>query len=159
MIGMVQGTPQFLWLYAGYKINVYGDSWKNFRSDYSDNLIIHQKINVAEASQIYRKARIGLNFMTWHKAGMTERVADIMLGGAVCISDTTTYLRENFQKDEIVLFDIGRPEQLVTAINQLLKDDTLRHKIAQAGYERAVHEHTWHNRAVSLLQLIKEKKD
>lgn len=146
-------------LSAGYKINVYGDSWKNFRSAYSDNLIIHQKINVAEASQIYRKARIGLNFMTWHKAGMTERVADIMLGGAVCISDTTTYLRENFQKDEIVLFDIGRPEQLVTAINQLLKDDTLRHKIAQAGYERAVHEHTWHNRAVSLLQLIKEKKD
>lgn len=118
-------------LSAGYKINVYGDSWKNFRSDYSDNLIIHQKINVAEASQIYRKARIGLNFMTWHKAGMTERVADIMLGGAVCISDTTTYLRENFQKDEIVLFDVGRP----------------------------VHEHTWHNRAVSLLQLIKEKKD
>lgn len=146
-------------LSAGYKINVYGDSWKNFRSDYSDNLIIHQKINVAEASQIYRKARIGLNFMTWHKAGMTERVADIMLGGAVCISDTTTYLRDNFQKDEIVLFDIGRPEQLVTAINQILKDDTLRHEIAQAGYERAVHEHTWHNRAVSLLQLIKEKKD
>lgn len=146
-------------LSAGYKINVYGDSWKNFRSDYSDNLIIHQKINVAEASQIYRKARIGLNFMTWHKAGMTERVADIMLGGAVCISDTTTYLRENFQKDEIVLFDIGRPEQLVTAINQILKDDTLRHEIAQAGYEKAVHEHTWHNRAVSLLQLIKEKKD
>lgn len=146
-------------LSAGYKINVYGDSWKNFRSDYSDNLIIHQEIDVAEASQIYRKARIGLNFMTWHKAGMTERVADIMLGGAVCISDTTTYLRENFQKDEIVLFDTGRPEQLVTAINQILKDDTLRHKIAQAGYERAVHEHTWHNRAVSLLQLIKDKKD
>ena len=130
-------------LSAGYKINVYGDSWKNFRSDYSDNLIIHQKINVAEASQIYRKARIGLNFMTWHKAGMTERVADIMLGGAVCISDTTTHLREKLSRRmKSYCLTWARPEQLVTAINQLLKDDTLRHKIAQAGYERAVHEHT-----------------
>ena len=144
-------------LSAGYKINVYGDSWNNFQSAHSGNLIIHPKISVTEASQIYRKARIGLNFMTWHKAGMTERVADIMLGGAVCISDTTTYLRDNFTNDEMLLFDIGRPDQLAALIRRILDDDTLRHNIARAGYEKAVREHTWHNRAVSLLQLMKEQ--
>lgn len=141
---------------AGFKINVYGDSWKNYKSDYSDNLIIHPEINVIEASQIYRKAGIGLNLMTWHKAGMTERVADIMLGGAVCISDTTTYLRDNFNDNEIVLFDIGKPQQLVQNVKKILENDALRHDIALAGYNKAVNFHTWHNRAVSLVHLTED---
>lgn len=143
-------------LAAGFRINVYGDSWKNYKSDYSDNLIIHPEINVTEASQIYRKAGIGLNLMTWHKAGMTERVADIMLGGAVCISDTTTYLRDNFNDNEIVLFDIGKPQQLVQNVKEILENDALRHDIALAGYNKAVHFHTWHNRAISLVHLTED---
>jgi spore maturation protein CgeB len=95
--------------------------------------------------------------MSWHKAGMTERIANIMLSGAVCISDETTYLRDNFIEDEeIVLFKLDKLEELPGKINRLLEDDALRKQISKNAYEKAKREHTWEKRAQELLELCAE---
>ena len=44
--------------------------------------------------------KVGLNIMTWHKYGMTERIANICLSGAVCLTDSSEYLRNNFNNNE-----------------------------------------------------------
>ena len=64
---------------SGIKVDVFGDSWK--KSPYADNknLIIHDDIDFEKGLDIMAQSRISLNVMSWHKGGMTERIANAML--------------------------------------------------------------------------------
>lgn len=144
-------------LKSGISVDVYGESWRNFPTPYRKYLKIHEEISVEESLAILGHAKLGLNIMSWHKEGMTERIANIMLSGAVCISDETGYLRQHFEdKQEIVLYSLNDPEQLPTMILKLLANETERQKIADAGYRRACREHTWKNRVDSMLQIMEQ---
>lgn len=143
-------------LAAGIKLHVYGDSWKNFAGQGKENLIIHPVISPEESMEVMSQAKISLNVMTWHKAGMTERIANSMLAGAVCLSDETVYLRENFSEDEIVLFELNHLGELPEKIMRIIEDDDLRRKIAGNAYEKAHANHTWRNRAETLLELAED---
>lgn len=143
-------------LTAGIKLDVFGDSWKKYDGIGKENLVIHPLVSVEESLKIWGNAKIGLNVMTWHKSGMTERIANIMLSGAVCLSDETTYLRDNFKEDEeIVLFELDKLNDLPDKIKKLLNDENIRKNIAQNAYQKAFKEHTWDVRAKELLELIK----
>lgn len=140
---------------AGIQVHVFGDSWKNYRGRGAENLITHPKVMAKESLQVWSQAKIGLNIMNGHKAGMTERIANIMLCGACCVSDETSYLREHFKDGEnIVLFRADRTEQMVERIQYLLQHDEERERIAGAGREKAMQGHLWRNRAEKLLELI-----
>ena len=120
-----------------------------------ENLIIHPKVMAEESLQIWAQAKIGLNIMNGHKAGMTERIANIMLSGACCLSDETSYLKEHFADGEdIVLFRADYLDGLVDKIRYLLQNDEVREKIASNGKEKALREHTWRKRTEELLELI-----
>lgn len=144
-------------LAAGIKVHVYGDSWKNYDGVGGENLILHEAVSVEESLRILGEAKVGLNVMSWHKAGMTERIANIMLSGAVCLSDETVYLREHFAEDEeIVLFRLDRLNELPGKIERLLCDGTYRQNIAKRAYKKALENHTWRQRAEELLKLCAE---
>ena len=143
-------------LEAGYKVHVYGDSWDMYQSPNAHGLIRHPEVTVEESIKTWQKAKIGLNVMSWHKAGMTERIANIMLSGAVCLSEETSYLKENFIEDEqIVTFKLDQLQELPGKIEQLLKDDHWR-TVAHNGYKVASCEHTWEKRALQLLEIIED---
>jgi len=140
---------------SGINLHVFGDSWNNFESEYKSNLIIHPNINVDESLIVYSKAKIGLNIMSWHKAGMTERIANIMLSGAVCLSDETTYLREHFIEDEeIILFSLEALNHLTDKIHILLADIEYRTNIARKAYRKANKEHVWNTKARQILDIL-----
>lgn len=142
-------------LSSGISLHVYGDSWKAYDGAGKEKLIIHPAVSVEESLEILGKTKIGLNVMTWHKAGMTERIANIMLSGAVCLSDETVYLREHFVEDEeIVLFELDKLNELPAKIERLLKDEEYRQGIAGKAYENASAHHTWRQRAEELLLLV-----
>lgn len=123
-------------LKSGLRVDVFGDSWKKYSGMAADNLIIHKELSPEEALFTYAGAKIGLNIMTWHKAGMTERIADIMLSGAVCVSDETVYLKENFKDNEgIVLFNLSRLGELPDKLKKILSDDALRKSISDKAYD------------------------
>lgn len=144
---------------SGYTIHVYGDDWKGYFSEESQGLIVHSELPVEEALGELGKAKIGLNIMSWHKAGMTERIANIMLAGAVCLTDETTYLKELFADgEEIVCFSPEHLEDLPGIIKKLLEDAGRRREIARAGYRKALSEHTWRRRAEQLLLLNREQR-
>lgn len=142
-------------LSAGIQMDVFGDTWYSYEGVGKENLIIHPAVSVKESLEVWGHAKIGLNVMTWHKAGMTERIANIMLSGAVCISDETRYLEEHFEDDqEIVLFKLDQLQELPEKINKLLKDEEYRKNIAHNAYVKASKEHIWDTRAKELLALL-----
>ncbi len=140
---------------SGITLHVFGDSWKNYQGKGRENLIIHPQVVGKEALQIFAQSKIGFNIMRGHKAGMTERIANIMLCGACCLSDETVYLREHFcDGKDIALFKRSELDTLPVKIHYLLEHDGEREQIAAAGYEKALREHTWRKRAEQLLELL-----
>lgn len=139
---------------AGVNVHVYGDSWQSFHSEHEAFLSRHPEVSVEESLEVLGHAKIGLNIMTWHKAGMTERIANIMLSGAVCVSDESSYLRENYSDgEEMTLFRLSEISLLPQKVLELLRDEGYRRQMAVKAYERARKEHTWRKRAEEFLAL------
>ncbi|MCD7835131.1 MAG: DUF4422 domain-containing protein [Lachnospiraceae bacterium] len=142
-------------LKAGFTLHVYGESWRGYKCSDGYNLVIHPQVTVEESLTELSKAKIGLNVMSWHKAGMTERVANIMLSGAVCLSEETTYLHENMTAGEdIVCFKLTELERLPEIIAALLESSEVRERIASNAYRTAMARHTWRSRAEDLIELV-----
>ena len=147
-------------LNAGIQLHVFGDSWRNYQGSGQENLIIHPKVMAEESLQIWVQAKIGLNIMNGHKAGMTERIANIMLSGACCLSDETSYLKEHFADDkDIALFRVDNLDGLVDKIQYLLQNDEERERIASNGKKKALREHTWRKRTEELLELVHKENE
>ncbi|MDE6926646.1 MAG: glycosyltransferase, partial [Acetatifactor sp.] len=141
-------------LEAGFELHVYGDSWNDYEGAGREHLKIHPHATVEESLKELGKSKIGLNIMSWHKAGMTERVANIMLSGAVCLTEETVYLRENMQiGEEIITFGLDRLEELPDKIQTLLENPDLRERIAGNAYRDAMDKYTWPRRAEELIML------
>lgn len=140
---------------SGIKLHVFSENWEMYQGKGRENIIIHPMIFGEEPFRVWAQSKIGLNVMRGHKAGMTERIANIMLCGACCLSDETVYLREHFMDGEdIVLFKRTELDELPEKIRYLLEHDEKRERIAAAGQNRAVLEHTWRVRAEKLLEIL-----
>ena len=147
-------------LREGIAIHVFGDSWRSPHFTGSKQLFVHPQQGIEESLHIYAKSKLSLNIMSWHKDGMTERIANSMLCHAVVISDKSRYLEENFKdNEEIVLFDLTRIGELPQRIKALLSDDARRERIAEKAYDIAKNRHTWANRAEQLLAYITEDRN
>lgn len=139
---------------AGFTLHVYGESWRNYQGAGREHLKIHPYATVEKSLQELGKAKIGLNIMSWHKAGMTERIANIMLSGAVCLTEETVYLREHMQEgEEIVTFRLDCLEELPDKVKNLLEDAGRSERIAANAYRKAMAEYTWEHRAEELIAL------
>lgn len=144
---------------SGIKIHVYGESWNNWTDTSKENLIIHKALSPDMVNEIYGDTKIALNIMSWHKNGMTERIADIMMSGAVCVTDSTDYICEHFENGkELIIYNLEQLEKLPDMINELLNDDDKREYIAQNGMKNAGQHHTWINRAEKIIELAKSYK-
>lgn len=144
-------------LEAGFTLHVYGDSWQDYPGPGKERLAMHPQVAAKDAPEELSRAKIGLNVMSWHKAGMTERVANIMLSGAVCLTEGTTYLREHMKDgEEIVCFELDRLSELPGKIAWLLEHPAQRGRIAASAYEKAKAEHTWKCRAMQLTTLAEK---
>ncbi|MGN0161801.1 MAG: glycosyltransferase [Lachnospiraceae bacterium] len=143
-------------LRAGIKVDVFGKTWDFYEGDCKDNLIRHDAVTVEQSLEIWGRAKIGLNVMTWHKDGMTERIANICLSGAVCLTDGTDYLKTHFSDNkDMVMFDLERLEELPQKVCSLLASEEFRRGIAQKAYAKASTEHIWDERAKEILRLQK----
>lgn len=101
------------------------------------------------------KSKISVNVMPWFKDGAHDRIFNSQLNGAVCISDSSIYLREIFTEGQDILFfrqsDVGEAVRITW---ELLKDEDRMQQIADAGYRTAAGGHTWGDFAKSLLAFI-----
>lgn len=135
------------------KLTVFGESFKNSPFADCENLNIREEVSAERSLEVYGNSKISLNFMTWHKAGLTERMANIMLAGAVLLTDYTDGFNEGSGED-FVDFKLSDIDSLPGKIKELLKNDSLLNKIALNGKKRAISSMTWDKRAEELLELL-----
>lgn len=142
-------------LNSGIRIDVFGDSWKSCPLICYPNLICHPDVTVEESLEIWQKSKLSLNIMSWHKGGFTERMANIMLAGAVLVTDETTYLKGRYGEQDLVPFRLDELYLLPDKIKALLRDEEMRKKIANNGMKKTLQDHTWEKRSEQLLGILK----
>lgn len=146
-------------LKEGIRLEVFGDSWLACPLREYDNLVCHPNVTVEESLEIWKRSKMSLNIMSWHKEGFTERVANSMLSGAVVVTDQSTYLHTHFEDgEEIILFDLENLSALPNKIKEVLGDDSKREKMAESALEKALQNHTWQVRVKQFLALLEEEE-
>lgn len=142
-------------LESGLRIDAFGNKWETSPLNRYPNLICHPDISADQSTRIYQQSKCSLNVMAWHKGGFTERMAGIMLCGAVLVTDKTTYLDGRFDaKRDMIVFDLEEVEQLPDKIKSCLSDDKMREEMSQNGRKKAMEGHTWDKRADQFLNGI-----
>lgn len=146
-------------LRAGLTVEVFGDSWYRCPLRSYPNLVCHPNVTVEESLAVYRQSKLSLNVMAWHKAGFTERMADIMLAGAVLVTDDSDFLKGRYTGDDMVIFERGRLEELPRRVASLLADEEMRRRIAENGRKKTKRDHTWDRRAEQFMELLEGRAD
>lgn len=142
-------------LKAGIQLHVFGDSWgQYFLKQQYPNLICHENVTVEDSLAIWQQSKLSLNIMSWHKAGFTERMAGIMLAGAVLVTDDTTYLRKRYDSNDMLVFNLAKMKELPDKILSLLQNEKRRIEIAENGRRKTWKEHTWEKRAEQIEMLL-----
>lgn len=143
---------------SGVHVLAYGTGWN--QCEWSDNSHLHYggKILAPEVLPLMADAKIVLNTMTWYKAGAHDRIFNGMLAKSCVVTDDSTYLRSQNEKDEaLVRFQLEEIGALPEIVHDLLEHPTKMQEIADCGYETAKKEHTWKNRVLTVLKDLEDK--
>lgn len=140
---------------AGIKVHVFGDGWDQLSCRHEENLILMNNLDSAGCLKKLCQAKISLNVMPWFKDGAHDRIFNSMLNGAVCLTDSSTYL-DGILHDNVdcSLYSLKEIEKLPEIAGQLLMDPDRMQQIADEGYRLAKAGHTWAHRAAQLHTLI-----
>jgi hypothetical protein len=142
---------------AGICVDIYGgESWLDDDIKFSENIRLHNLIEPSEIMKKAGEAKISLCFVPWYKRGCSEKNFDSMLNGALCISDKSEYLLENYRDGEnIIYFDLNNPEQMAADVKWLLEHEDVAASIAKRGYETAKAHDSWTIRFDNMIEIMK----
>lgn len=145
----------------GISVQIYGAGWEKCSWIDMPNVSYGGKIPAEEVVVKMQDAKIVLSTMTWFKDGTHDRVFNGMLQGAVAVSDTSGYMKEEFcgfrdepftgeDHRELVLFELEELANLPSQVEELLSNPQAAQQIADRGYAKAKQLHTWRARALEL---------
>ena len=139
---------------SGIKIHIFGNGWEKLECEHPENII--RMDGYGDISlQAVANSKISLNVMPWFRGGFQERIASAMLCGTIALTDTSTYIEENFNNmEDIVLYDLKNIAQIPEIIKEVLSDEDKAAGIAAKGYEKAINGHTWYHRACEMMETI-----
>lgn len=136
---------------GGIKIDVFGDGWDFLKNKliHPENLCIHECVSYEESVNIAAQAKISVNVMPWFKTGFHDRIATAMLNGCVSVTDSSSYIDDNYADGEnIVIYKLDNLSELAGNIRTLLENkNNITYRLAMAGKKKAVQADTWHERA------------
>ncbi|MBO6133784.1 MAG: glycosyltransferase family 1 protein [Lachnospiraceae bacterium] len=133
---------------AGIKVTVFGSGYERLPLLHPENLEIHGNVDSERCLKEISRAKISLNVMPWFKDGTHDRVYSSMLNGSVCLSDHSKALDLEFSDGEDILFyDLKRPEEAAEKASRLLSDTKALTAIANTAYLKASKSGTWADRA------------
>lgn len=144
-------------LKAGFQVDVFGESWEKSDLRKYPNLICHPNVSSEESMQVWKQSKISLNVMSWHKGGFTERMANIMMCGAVLLTDHTDYLAGRLEAGkDLLVFQLDRQKELLAMIKEYLSCPEKLLEMAESGKKKAWEHHTWSSRAEEFLNIVLE---
>lgn len=133
-------------LESGITVHVAGGGWERLlvKAEYKENLIHMGSMDMQQTGDITANSKILLNVMPWFKNGIHDRIPTAMYNGAVCVTDSSTYIDSNFQDMEnIVLYNLKEIDKLPAKVKWLLDNQTEAKRIAESGRRKASFEYTW----------------
>lgn len=145
----------------GIPVQIYGAGWEQCSWIHLPNVSYGGKIPAQEVVVKMQDAKIVLSTMTWFKDGTHDRVFNGMLQGAVAVTDTSGYMKEEFcgfreeglsgeDNRELVFFELEELHKLPLEVEELLRNPKAAQIIADRGYAKAKQSHTWKARALEL---------
>lgn len=138
---------------GGINVTVYGSNWEKFEYYNSPHFIHKGLVTQEECLKKMKESKIVLNVMPWFKAGTHDRVINAMLSGAVCLTDSSSYMEEVFYKNEdFISYDLKHLEQLPEIVRSILTTDTT--EMRTKAYLKAKEKHRWMERISQLENLI-----
>ncbi len=130
---------------AGIMVHVYGNGWEQSGLQNHNNFILHSPVSFEEGIRLMSHTKILLNHMAWFKDGSSERIFNAMMQGALCITDSSSYL-DTILSDGIncCIYQLKdcRSAPLSRTVKMLLSSPEKAEKIASDGQKTAM-EHTW----------------
>ena len=140
---------------AGIKVDIYGDGWTDDEKPFTDNIRIHNRVSPLECHKLIGNAKIDLSIMPWFKRGSSEKPFAGMLNGAVCVSDSSTYLKNNYiDGTDIMLFNLDQIEKAAYDIQWLLNNPDEAEIIAKNGYYHAIDTDSTDARIKQIVEMI-----
>ena len=129
----------FLSALKNFNCEIYGWGWKRkyLLLDYPSWKIFNP-IGQKDMSHLFLRTRININLMTIENRDLINpRAFDIPAAGGFQLCERTDEILQIFKEDkEIACFD--SPEELESKCEFYLRNDSVRQKIVQAGYERVM---------------------
>lgn len=145
-------------LNSGLQLDVFGNSWQTSPLRDYPNLICHPDVTVEESLVVWKQSKISLNIMSWHKAGFTERMANIMLAGAVLVTDDTEYLKNRYDSNDMIVFQLETLEKLPKRIKDILANEEECCRVAENGQIKTRKEHVWDKRAGEFQKILENRR-
>ena len=140
---------------AGITVTVYGNDWDQTDLMKYPNLECHAPISLEDGLALMEDSKIVLNQFAWFKDGCCERIFNTMLQKAVCVTDDSAYIREQFTDGEdIVIYSLSTLNKLPRLVSGLLQEPARMQRIADCGYINASAHHTWAHCAAELAKLL-----
>ncbi|MBU5477775.1 glycosyltransferase [Eubacterium sp. MSJ-13] len=125
----------------GIKVSVCGMGWQKFKEKNKvyDNLeILGDDVSYYDVLKLMADSKIVLNISPFFTEGIHDRVSNAMLNGAICCTDRTEYLNENFRdREEILYYSWNRLDESIKRIKRILEDDCKLQNIADNAYKKA----------------------
>lgn len=138
------------------RVHVMGADWEQLPCRKPSNIIkISGQAGSAACVDAVRNAKISLNIMPWFKDGAHDRIFTAMLQKTAALTDDSRYLRKEFTDGEdLVFFSLEGRKYLPDLVHMLLNHEAYAARIAENGYERAYRDHTWKERAHTLMKIM-----
>lgn len=131
-------------LKAGIPVTVCGGGWDEFETTEKDLLTILPAMDYSESLELCYDAKICLNVMPHFTDGIHDRVLNAMSHGAVSLTDSTPYLRENFDDNKhLILYNLENLDEIPTIIKEYLTDDEAMQRIVDAAKYQVERSFTW----------------
>lgn len=148
-------------LQSGIEVSVVGAGWSKYEGKGKENLkiISDTGVDIVEVIRLMQRSKIVLN-NTNILDGMHERIFSAMLAKAVCVTNEFNLLNNFFANGrELVTFPLNNLEVLPDIVKGLLENPAKAKKIADAGYEAAMHKHTWEHRGEQIVKWMETGKE
>ena len=144
---------------GGFPVTVIGKGWEKLPLKKKENLVLRPRTDSAGCLAALQEAKLSLNVLPWFKDGAHDRVWNSILNGAVCLTDPSAFLKEVLpDQTGVRYYSLKTMEtELPKLAEQLLSDPALCEEILKRGLPVAMQQHTWKQRAETLLSMFEEE--
>lgn len=140
----------------GIPVTVIGKDWEKAGCRCPEHLILAGQKDSLACLKAMGQSKISVNVMPWFKNGAHDRIFNGMLQGCAVVTDSSAYLDEIFcSGTDFVAYRLEHYREISGKVRRLLECPGEAEAIARAGYEKAGKGHSWADRALTFLDIMK----